>query len=1032
MNTTTAAGVDTPRRRDDPADRATVVASLDATVAAAPRRRPVGLAATVATGRRGATASVGLADTVARPADATSSDAVDDSAELDPTVDGRWRAPGARPLKRDARIGRLKILRALGEGGMGVVYAAYDPKLDREVAVKLLRGGQDDAAARLRLEREAQALAKLAHPNVVAVHDVGSHDDQLWVSMEFVVGRTLAVWVKEERPSWRQVLSVIQQAGRGIAAAHAEGLLHRDIKPDNIMVGDDGRVRVMDFGLAREDRPSAPSRDRDDELRALSVELTTIGAILGTPAYMAPEQFNGLAVDERTDEFALAVTTWEALYGARPFAGDTFTALRAAVVAGTREPAPSDSNVPAWLRRTLERALDVDRNKRFESVRVMLEAIEHQLQRARARALVAGLSLGLAVMGVLGALAAVQWRRAATNEARAQASEAELRGEKRVVEQQKRVLEERNAALTAREADLKNSLSVQWGLRARALIPENREGEALTLGVQAVGAFAPDWEPAPPREATDALERVLADDTLIVRATTTLTLHKAEVWALALSPDGARLVTASVDDTTRLWDARTGELLIDLPHDEPIRALAYSPDGGHIAGGGVDGGVWVWDARTGAPVATFAGHERVVYRVAYAPDSSRVATASADKTARVWDARTGDRLATLRGHADEVFTLAFSPDSRRVATGSFDKTARIWDAATGDSIATLRGHEHRVSALAYSPDGARLVSASWDKTARLWDAATGASLRALGGHENELVSVEFSPDGAHVATASFDKTARIWDAATGETVAVLKGHDDGLEVITYSPDGARVATASLDKTARIWDARTGDNIATLRGHRTSILALAFGPDGARLATASRDTTARLWDIAPDDRIAAIRGHERELSDVVYSRDGARVVTTSFDRTARLWDVATGDTVATLRVTSTRSTWRCIHPTARASRPRAPTPPRGSGTRRRVSQSSRCADTRTSSTGSRTRPTARTSRPGAPTRPRGSGTRRRGRSWPRSRAMRATSGRWRFSPTAPASRPRAPTRPRGSGTPPPASASPPSAVTSTLS
>ncbi|MCA9691800.1 MAG: serine/threonine protein kinase, partial [Myxococcales bacterium] len=188
-----------------------------------------------------------------------------------------------------ARVGRLKILRRLGAGGMGVVYAAYDPELEREVAVKLIHGDSDTASARL--FREAQALAKLTHPNIVAVYDVGRHEGQVWVSMEFVVGRTLGVWLEQERPRWRPILAVILQAARGIAAAHAEGLLHRDIKPENIMVGDDGRTRVMDFGLTRVASSREQGSDHDASASPLSVELTAAGAIMGTPAYMAPEQF---------------------------------------------------------------------------------------------------------------------------------------------------------------------------------------------------------------------------------------------------------------------------------------------------------------------------------------------------------------------------------------------------------------------------------------------------------------------------------------------------------------------------------------------------------------------------------------------------------------------------------------------------------------------------------------------------------------------------------------------------------------------
>ncbi|MCA9714310.1 MAG: serine/threonine protein kinase [Myxococcales bacterium] len=170
------------------------------------------------------------------PATPGSTDVLDDTvASLPDARDATARDAGRNPTTPGVRVGRFEVTRTLGAGGMGVVYAAHDPELDREVALKLIRGERDEAA-RIRLHREAQALAKLTHPNVVAVYDVGTHDGQVWIAMEFVVGRTLGAWIKHTRPRWRQVLAVIKQAARGLAAAHAEGLLHRDIKPDNIMV----------------------------------------------------------------------------------------------------------------------------------------------------------------------------------------------------------------------------------------------------------------------------------------------------------------------------------------------------------------------------------------------------------------------------------------------------------------------------------------------------------------------------------------------------------------------------------------------------------------------------------------------------------------------------------------------------------------------------------------------------------------------------------------------------------------------------
>ncbi|MCA9690977.1 MAG: serine/threonine protein kinase, partial [Myxococcales bacterium] len=301
-------------------------------------------------------------------------------------------------------IGRYVVLDELGAGSMGVVYAAYDPELDRKVALKLVRpelawtsGAGDGVDARARILREAQALARLAHPNVVAIHDVGEHRDGVWLAMEFVDGVTLGTWLKEQARSWREVLGVLDAAGRGLVAAHAAGLLHRDFKPENVMVGRDGRVRVMDLGLAR----SADAATKVDEARpvlretpsVLSLQVTRVGTLLGTPAYMAPEQLCGLEVDARADVFAFCVTLWRALYGERPFAGDTLEELQANVVGGRRRRPPSGSRVPGWLRGVCERGLEVAPEQRWPSMQALLDALARRRRRSRLTrwALAAGL-----------------------------------------------------------------------------------------------------------------------------------------------------------------------------------------------------------------------------------------------------------------------------------------------------------------------------------------------------------------------------------------------------------------------------------------------------------------------------------------------------------------------------------------------------------------------------------------------------------------------------------------------------------------
>jgi serine/threonine protein kinase len=279
-------------------------------------------------------------------------------------------------LRTGARIGRYVVIGQLGAGGMGGVYAARDPELDRKVAIKLLHSSVGGA----RLLREARALAKLAHPNVVTVYDVGTFADRPFIAMELVDGITLRGWLGERWRSWREVLDMFMHAGRGLSAAHAVSLVHRDFKPENVMVGRDGRVRVLDFGIVSEAAEDAHGLT----LEAIEVldltRLTVTGALIGTPAYMAPEQFRTEEVDGRTDQFAFCVALWEAVYGARPFPGNTLRELRFAVTNGTITRPPRDRAAPTWLRGILMRGLAVDRADRFASMDELLAAVATRIR----------------------------------------------------------------------------------------------------------------------------------------------------------------------------------------------------------------------------------------------------------------------------------------------------------------------------------------------------------------------------------------------------------------------------------------------------------------------------------------------------------------------------------------------------------------------------------------------------------------------------------------------------------------------------
>ncbi len=296
-----------------------------------------------------------------------------------PTEVAAASSPAMRPrlgcvARMPDRVGPYRVHGLLGSGGVGVVYEAEDEGLGRMVAVKVLRDASPANVGRFR--REARAMGRVNHPNVATVYDVGESEGRGYIAMELVRGGTLREWIRRG-PTWAQLLATLRQAGEGIAAAHAAGLVHRDFKPDNVLVGDDGRARVVDFGLAKHHAEASPERLFDRELLARELadaKITRTGALMGTPAYMAPEQFLGQG-DARSDQFAFCVVLYEALYGQLPFAGDTAEALFNATACGRLRPAPRRSEVPAAILGVLRRGLSASADDRYDSMAALLEAL---------------------------------------------------------------------------------------------------------------------------------------------------------------------------------------------------------------------------------------------------------------------------------------------------------------------------------------------------------------------------------------------------------------------------------------------------------------------------------------------------------------------------------------------------------------------------------------------------------------------------------------------------------------------------------
>ena len=437
--------------------------------------------------------------------------------------------------------------------------------------------------------------------------------------------------------------------------------------------------------------------------------------------------------------------------------------------------------------------------------------------------------------------------------------------------------------------------------------------------------------------------------------------HEGNVEAALFSPDGRQVVTASEDQTARVWDTATGHELLRLPHPQAVTALAVSPDGNLIATGvgySRQGkySARLWDAQSGRQSAELSDDSEF-RALAFSPDGRLLSTATAGRIVRVWNVATNTEVASVM-NGDGTWDVAFSPDSSQLATASEDGTARIWDLASGREHGRMI-HDRDVVAVRFSPDGTQLATASADRTARIWDVKTGRQLFQLA-HADSVNGLVYSPSGAMLATASEDRTARVWDARTGQELArlaedgrvkavafspnervVAAGGDDhsaqiwevgaGRDVMTllhpktvagvaFTSDSTRVATFSFDNTARVWDTRTGRAVARLTHTGTTpaplpllgstppayLTALTFSPDGRQLATASTDQTARVWDVQTGNEILRL-SHEGSVRTVAFSPDGARLGTGSEDRTARIWDSHTGAELGRLSMDADIST-----------------------------------------------------------------------------------------------------------------------------
>jgi WD40 repeat protein/beta-lactamase regulating signal transducer with metallopeptidase domain len=372
---------------------------------------------------------------------------------------------------------------------------------------------------------------------------------------------------------------------------------------------------------------------------------------------------------------------------------------------------------------------------------------------------------------------------------------------------------------------------------------------------------------------------------------------RSPVLALAYSPDGTTVASASEDGVIRLRNVASSRIVARLVgHKDTICGLAYSPDGKTLVSAGYDRSVKLWDVASGTETASLLGHENWVFAVAFSPDGRYVASAGHDKTVRVWDVARKRGTAVYRDNSASVRALAFSPDGKTVAAGGADRAVTLWTLASGTSRARLEGHKGTIRALAYSPDGSTLATASEDGDLKLWDAASGRERRTLSGHSEMVVCLAFSPKGQTLASGSLDATVKLWDLRSGRERATLQGHSDGVSGVAFAPGARRLATAGFDGTVRVWEPAapvfSAASCLPFSGHA---LALTFGQGGRTILAAGKDGDAR-WDARDASSLPALTDHAGAVS-LAVGPGGDTLITGQSDGTVRMAGVVSGKVVA---------------------------------------------------------------------------------------------------------------------------------------
>jgi serine/threonine protein kinase len=689
------------------------------------------------------------------------------------------RAATPRPIKRPvltlpAQLGRYEIQNLLGEGSMGSVYLAFDTDLNRHVALKIPKLDEpDDAELKQRFRREARSAATLRSPNICPLYDVSEVDGILFITMAYIDGRPLAQMIRHGGPLPQAASALlVRKLALALQKAHEQGIVHRDVKPGNIMIDRDGEPILTDFGLARDIRSQEP-------------RITRAGTIIGSPAYMAPEQLSGAAVSPAADQYGLGVVLYEMLAGQLPFQGDIWSIL--AQIATQEPPTPSriGTDIDSELESICLKMMSKQADHRFSNMAAVAEALDRYLNRIGA-ARIGGLPSGDSSPADFSATPSLAPRHRSDSS-------------------RKSSLNKPAVALTLLGGVALGSaimLYNYWSTSDATPIAKRNDAPAVTP--------SPTWPPLAP----DEIRRFAG--------------HTEPVSALSLAVGANRLVSGDEGGWLRVWDVITGRQLHKIAaHRGRVACTDVSPNAGKALSCGHDQAIRLWDLETGRLTRQYAGHEQEVMCVALAPDGTRFCSGGRDARVMVWDINQpipvavlgysrGDRvpviekmddLEQLEGHVTWVRTAVFSQDGKRILSGGNDGLIAIWDLERKAIVNHLIGHRAPVSRAVWTGDGRRVVSAGYDNSVRLWDTETGELLHTFDEHAGPVLDVDVSADGRFAYSCSSDASVRVWDLEARSCIAIYKGHTNAVSAVAVDLKQSNLFSGGEDTTIRMWRSR---------------------------------------------------------------------------------------------------------------------------------------------------------------------------------------------------------------------------------